>query len=56
MNDTKVIALSHLNIMKNFIEKYISLILLTEKIIPNVIFLIKIFRFYLWRFNYDFRI
>ncbi len=42
MNNTKVIALSHLNIMKNFIEKYISSILLTEKIIPNVIFLIKI--------------
>ena len=42
MNDTKVIALRHLNIMLKYIKIYLIPSILTDTIIPNIMFLIKI--------------
>ena len=42
MNDTKTIALRHLNLMLKYIKIYLIPSILTDKVIPNLMFLIKI--------------
>ena len=42
MNDTKTIALRHLNLMLKYIKIYLIPSILIDKVIPNLMFLIKI--------------